>query len=339
MRANECLIDWLRFSIPDSYAIDVAKNILGIPIIEIDLEGKPSPFPTYDSRINFANIEIHASSVHDNVLVNLSGQACRQYEEYMSSVDGWHWHAFIKEVMEQNGKISRIDLALDIFDNSTPNVRKLQDYVKRGQLSSRSQTFKEINSGRVLDGVLTGFTLYIGSTPQILRIYDKKQEIRDNTGEIVNVHQWVRWELEITDKKAMGVAKQIITRRPLNTIIRGILSAHYAFKMQPKGQKDFHNKSRWSNMKWWDKFIEGMPQIPLRVVKEKSTMKKKSGWIDQSVTKSLAMLYQAYKSAFGEDYAKAYISELLQNGAEKLTNVDFAMIEQTVNELTGTEEY
>jgi phage replication initiation protein len=339
MRTNECLIDWLRFSIPPTHDIYVINHILGIPVSIFDLEGRGSPFPTYDCRINVANIEIHTSSTHENVLVNLSGQACRQYEEYMSSVDGWHWHAFIKEVMKHNGKISRIDLALDIFDDSSPNVRKLQDYVKRGQLSSRSQTFKEINSGRVLDGVLTGFTLYIGSNPQILRIYDKKQEIRDNTGEIVNVNQWVRWELEITDKKAMEVANQIITGKPLNIIIRGILSAHYAFKTQPKGTKDFHNKSRWANMKWWDKFIEGMPQIPLRVVKEKSTMKKKRGWIDQSVTKSLAMLYQAYTSAFGENYAKAYIDEILQNGTEKLTNIDIAIIEQTVNELTGTEEY
>ncbi|MCG7317976.1 hypothetical protein [Brevibacillus laterosporus] len=27
---------------------------------------------------------MHTSSKHENVLVNLSGQACRQFEEYMS---------------------------------------------------------------------------------------------------------------------------------------------------------------------------------------------------------------------------------------------------------------
>lgn len=339
MRKNECLIDWLRFSIPDTRAQDVAKNILGISITEFDKEGKRSPFPTYDYRITFANIEIHTSVIHRNVLVNLSGQACRQYEEYMSSIDGWHWHSFITEILIQNGKISRIDLALDIFDKSCPNVKTLQDYVKRGQLCSRSQTFKEINSGRILDGVLTRFTLYIGSAPQILRIYDKKQEVRDKTGELVNVDQWVRWELEITDKKAMEVANQIQNHKPLNIIIRGILSAHYSFKTQPKGKKDFHNKSRWKNMKWWEKFIEGMPEIQLRVIKEKSTLKKKKNWVEQSVTKSLAILYQSYASSFGEDYARIYLSELLQNGIEKLSDSDISMIEQSIIELTGSEEY
>jgi len=85
---NTCLIDWLRFSIPNSDFLSVAEHILGIPITEFDNEGHGSPFPTYDIRHSFANIEIHLSDKHSNVLVNLSGKACRQYEEYMSQSSG-----------------------------------------------------------------------------------------------------------------------------------------------------------------------------------------------------------------------------------------------------------
>lgn len=92
-------------------------------------------------------------------------------------------------------------------------------------------------------------------------------------------------------------------------------------------------------MKWWEKFIEGMPEIQLRVIKEKSTLKKKKNWVEQSVTKSLAILYQSYASSFGEDYARIYLSELLQNGIEKLSDSDISMIEQSIIELTGSEEY
>jgi len=339
MRKNECLIDWLRFSIPSLSDEVVANSILGLSIVKFSQEGKSSPFPTYDKRLIFANIEIHTSSQHKNILVNLSGQDCRQYEEYMSAIDGWHWHEFIKVILGNNGKISRIDLALDIFDDSCPSVKTLQDYVKRGQLSSRSQTFKEINSGRVIDGTLYGFTLYVGALPQLLRIYDKKQEVKDNSGELVNVEKWIRWELELGDKKAMEVAVYISKGTPLNVIIRGILSAHYAFKTQPKGKKDFPNKTRWSNMKWWDNFIKEIPQIPLRVTKEKSTMEKKAHWLDQGVSKSLAMFYQAYTDAYGQDSANAYISELLQHGTDKFSDIDMAMIEQKVHELIGSEEY
>ncbi|WP_346730697.1 replication initiation factor domain-containing protein [Lysinibacillus fusiformis] len=335
---NNCLIDWLRFSIPDSDFTFVAEHILGIPKTEFDVEGKGSPFPSYDIRHCFANIEIHLSDKHPNVLVNLSGKACRQYEEYMSKSTGWHWHSFIKTIISYNGNATRIDLALDIFDETTPHVSKIQDYVKRGQLSSQSQTFKEINSGRVLDGILTGFTLYIGSHPQVLRIYDKKQEVRDNTDEILDIKKWVRWELELGDSKAKEVCKFIAEGKPLNMIIKGILASHYAFKTQPKDKKDFHNKARWNNMKWWDNFIHDIPKISLRITKEKTTLKEKKNWIEKSTTKSRAMIYEVHKQAFGTEYADAYLHEELYLGQSKLTDLDRTLITQRVNELLGEEE-
>lgn len=335
---NECLIDWLRFSVPLSTISHVIENILGLDYSKFT-EAKSSPFPTYEKRLLFAKMEIHSSSQHSNILVNFSGQACRQYEEYMTATDGWHWHELIKVIILERAKVSRIDLALDIFDNSCPDVRKLQDYVKRGQLSSRSQTFKEINSGRILDGVLTGFTIYIGALPQMLRVYDKKQEVKHNTGEMISGEKWVRWELELSDKKAMDVAKQIATAKPLNTIIRGILSAHYAFKTQPKGKKDFANKSRWSNMKWWDKFIENIPKIPLRTEKEKSTMVEKEKWLQDGVSRSLAMQFETYTRAYGEDYANKYLATLITHGHYNISKQDESMIEQRVNELLGSKDY
>ncbi|SEN61773.1 phage replication initiation protein [Paenisporosarcina quisquiliarum] len=339
MRKNECLIDWLRFSISNTDVTFVAEKILGLHITEFANEGKGSPFPTYDSRFCFANIELHISITHSNVLVNLSGTACRQYEEYMSQTSNWHWQAFISRLLEVQANPTRIDIALDIFDDSSPHVKKIQDYVKRGQLSSRSQTFKEINSGRVLDGILTGFTLYIGAHPQMLRIYDKKQEVRDKTGEVLNLNKWVRWELELGDKKALQTCEHIAKGTPLNAVIRGILASHYSFKTQPKGaKKDFHNKARWNNMHWWNDFINGISKIPLRVTKEKPTMKEKKDWIEKSTTKSRAMVYETYKQAYGQNYADAYLRQELEIGKSKFTQLDKSMVEQSVNELLGEKE-
>lgn len=339
MRYNECLIDWLRFSIPEMTCADTIENLLGLDYFSFS-QIKSSPFPTYDKKIIFASIEVHTSSQHKNVLVNLTGQGCRQYEEYMSAVDGWHWHEFIKTIIAQGAKVSRIDLALDIFDDSCPSVRTIQDYIKRGQLSSRSKTFNENNSGRILDGVLTGFTVYIGASPQMLRIYDKKAERKDNFDEIVlDVDNWIRWELQLGAKKAMHVAERIADATPLNVIMRGILGSHYSFKTQQKGKKDFNNKSRWSNMKWWDKFIEDMPKIPLRTMKAKTTMEHKEKWLRNGVSKSLAMQYETLMRAYGEDYANQHLLALLSYGNYKISNLDEAIIEQRVNELLGTEEY
>ena len=73
---------------------------------------------------------------------------------------------------------------MDLFDSSSPPVSTLQKYVKNGQLSSQSRHFWEVNSGQLQKGILTGHTLYIGAQPQLLRVYDKKQEIRDKTGKL-----------------------------------------------------------------------------------------------------------------------------------------------------------
>ncbi|MBO6386489.1 replication initiation factor domain-containing protein [Enterococcus casseliflavus] len=336
---NECLIDYLRFSIPESTVKDIAENVLCISICEFTNEIKSSPYPSYTGCYSFANINIHNSEKHSSVLVDMSGKGCRQYEEYMSSAKGWHWQALIETIICSEGKVTRIDLALDIYDSSSPSVKVLQDYVKRGQLSSKSHKFMEINSGRILDGKLLGYSLYIGSSPQILRIYDKKQERLDNNDEIVLVDKWVRWELEITENKAMQVAYQISSNKPLNTIIKGILSAHYSFKTQQKGKKDFHNKSRLPNMKWWDKFINDVEKIPLKIVREKITLKEKKQWIEKSTVKSISMIYETFKQTYGEQYAEMYLKELILMGNKKITDADRTLIEQRILEILNEENY
>ena len=337
---NHCLIDYLRCSIPNSNFSIVSNDVLGIPILEFASSNlKGSPYPTYDSSISFANITLHSSQTHNNILIDMSGQACRQYEEYMCRSEGWHWYKFIAFILEIDGIFSRLDLALDIFDDSSPSVKVIQDYIKRGQLSTKSHKFVEINSGRILDGKLTGFTIYIGAFPQILRIYDKKQERIDNVGEIFNLEKWVRWELELTGKKAMLVAYKISSGKPLNAIIKGILSAHYSFKTRPKNKSDLHNKNRLPNMRWWEKFVDGMEEIPLKVKKKKMTLKKKKNWIEKNTAKSISMVYETFRSVYGEEYAEIYLKELIESGREKITKLDETLIEQRILELVSEDEY
>ena len=146
---NECIIDYFRWSIPNSKIDYVSNDVLGIPFLEFSKEIKGSPYPTYDFSVEYANIKLHSSENHNSVLIDMAGQGCRQYEEYMSRVDGWHWYKFISFILDKEGKVTRIDLTLDIYDDMSPSVKKLQDYIKRGQLSTKSHKFVEINSGRI----------------------------------------------------------------------------------------------------------------------------------------------------------------------------------------------
>lgn len=91
-------------------------------------------------------------------------------------------------------------------------------------------------------------------------------------------------------------------------------------------------------MRWWEAFIEGIPHIPLRIVKEKITLKRKKQWVEKSTTKSRAMIYEVYKQAFGQDYADAYLREELNIGKSKFSDTDRTLIEQSINELIGEKE-
>ncbi len=115
----------------------------------------------------------------------------------------------------------------------------------------------------------------MGSNPQILRIYDKKQERADNADEEIFVERWIRWELELSDTKAMQAVRLIVNGRPVSVVIKGILSAHYSFKSQKKGKIETHNKDWLPTMKWWVKFIGSVEKMPLRIEREKTTLKKK----------------------------------------------------------------
>ncbi|MFR0814777.1 MAG: hypothetical protein ACLSIL_10070 [Enterococcus casseliflavus] len=43
----------------------------------------------------------------------------------MNKGEGWQWQKFLKTIIELNGKITRIDLALDIFDDLSPSVKTI----------------------------------------------------------------------------------------------------------------------------------------------------------------------------------------------------------------------
>ena len=126
---------------------------------------------------------------------------------------------------------------------------------------------------------------------------------------------------------------------PLNTVIRGILTSHYSFKTKPKGPVNYHNKARWPNMKWWDKFVGGIPKIPLRVVRKKPTFSKKKAWLENATSKSLAMIYEAFLQAYGLEQAEVYLRELLATEKEKFTETDQTFIEQKILELENEDSY
>lgn len=92
-------------------------------------------------------------------------------------------------------------------------------------------------------------------------------------------------------------------------------------------------------MRWWQKFVDGIEAIPLKVKREKLTLKKKKNWVENSTVKSISMLYESFRRVYGEKYAELYLKELIHMGKEKITESDQTLIEQRVLELMSEDEY
>lgn len=61
------------------------------------------------------------------------------------------------------------------------------------------------------------------------------------------------------------------------------------------------------------------------VYHEKSTLNKKRKWIEDSTSKSISMIYEVYRKAYFKEYAKLYISELIEKGIRKITDIDHVL--------------
>lgn len=92
-------------------------------------------------------------------------------------------------------------------------------------------------------------------------------------------------------------------------------------------------------MRWWQKFVDGIEEIPLNVKREKLTLKEKKTWVENSTVKSISMIYESFKRVYGETYADLYIKELVSMGKDKMNDSDETLVEQRVFELMSEDEY
>ena len=124
------------------------------------------------------------------VLVMLSGEGCA------ASKDGWHerLHEFLsKHENPYRAKLTRVDLAHDIYDGKTYNVDKADHDFDTGLFNCGGRNPNHEYRGNWKRPTGKGRTLYIGtrSNGKFCRIYEKGRQLGDKTSE------WVRVEVEM----------------------------------------------------------------------------------------------------------------------------------------------
>ncbi len=150
------------------------------------------------------------------IFVQMTGEGCRQYEEYMNNNVN-NWVALVNRFMQYRGNFTRIDIANGIYDNSL-EVQQIYEYCKKGLCISASKKYEYHETGILVNGQRVGETVNIGakgSDGQQLGIYNKLMVRREQGQSLQNKETWIRSELRLFGKRANEFVKIMATKKRL----------------------------------------------------------------------------------------------------------------------------
>lgn len=253
-------------------------------------------------HVTAAGVKILSDGNADmGVHVIISGQTCQRLSEVQ---------AFVKNVLDEFGKFTRVDLAVDEYTGKLPLVKMIKK-CKKGECSSCLRSWSVIESGLISDGSSTGRTLYLGSRESdvMARAYDKWLQLRSK-GYPKNLlpKSWIRFELEIKGAAAINTAKLIAAGElSLSEITFGLIKRYVNFK-DAKGPR----KDRWKVSEWWADWLGSVSALSVAKSKPVTTIERRMKWFRKQCAPSMVMVMDCHGSE--------YMTELWKAGNLRITD-------------------
>jgi DNA relaxase NicK len=201
-------------------------------------------------------------------------------------------------VLAIDGKMNRVDIALDDFDQ-TIRLAEVDECRRGGLVVSRFRNAKLLDDCHLTDGKVTGTAIYFGgpqSDSQVV-FYDKAAQMRVQG-------PWVRVELRVHRKRAELLAHEVAARGP--GVAAEVLQALLDFKHQGKSAQ----KDRWPSREWWSLFLGTCQRLPLSHGRRVSDLERKRRWLMEQVSPTVAELV--------ETEGHLFLNELLEEGQSRL---------------------
>lgn len=222
------------------------------------------------------------------IFVDLSGQACREYELTFQKT-GFSWQSFFDYLLGYDINVTRLDLALDDTAGYF-TLKQIENKIKTGCVVSKFRTGRNFEEFLLETGDTLGQTIYFGKSDIMIRFYDKLEEREAKNYALKHeIDFWQRTELQIRKDRAMQACKIISQGGNLGEYICGILRNYLSFKIKGTQKQRY----KWDNCKWWEIFLGSAEKIKLTEVHPFPSIIKKKEWIDTQVSSSLATVYEA----------------------------------------------
>lgn len=243
------IVDWLTFS-GHFCTFQEMIEFLGLTDSGLEFEECP-PKWFYKSSMTYNNeITLMLSQKDDYTMCafNISGRGCRDIESFSEfSLD----ELILKVVSKSDFKVSRIDIAMDVIDNSF-SIDKLVKATRKGNFTCRSKFYNIMESS---DDGIKGTSLYYGKQNSncYINIYDKGAERGYKSDEI----SWTRFEVRLRHENAEGFCNKLAEGYDVGYLYVGVLNNYLRFVVNSSDS----NKSRLKTAPYWDKLLSHTEQI------------------------------------------------------------------------------
>ncbi|MDT2010809.1 replication initiation factor domain-containing protein [Carnobacterium divergens] len=317
----EVKFDYFRMRFPTHDFKKIIKEVLLMDFDSFLSEDKA--LYGYVETYCYGSIRVMNSMHNDDrgILIQMSGEGCRNYDDVLETLDQ-DWKIFIKRCLDHKGSATRVDVALDDYEEIMP-IPLMAKKIRSGCYSSKFQTYEILDSGNSTFNDQEGMTIYFGSKRSLIYFcfYQKNYEIAKREKILVeDVDVKNRYEIRMADEKARLFLNSYLNCIDFGSSVCGILAEYVSFY-------DSNDEDASMNLKWL-KLLGKIESLDLKLVPKKPTIDSKVSWLRSQVSRTLKIVQEAGKLK-GVDILDEVISEVeLSENDEKFIDIATGTTEQ-----------
>ncbi|EGO8444088.1 Cro/Cl family transcriptional regulator [Enterococcus faecalis] len=300
----EAKIDFLRIRFKTLDVRTVIEKLLHMDMNWFTYE--PRGFYHYTETFSYSSIRIfrNPENVNMGIMLDLSGEGCRQLEEIFEEDNKRSWTEFFYSLYDDDifgqgvlvdTKITRIDIALDeliVKEQENFDLYVLKEKMAQGLVDTTFKNF-DFSGGFAYENkkmVNKGLSLYFGSrqSPLYFNFYQKDYELaRKESISVEEAREKYeiknRYEIRLSDEKAFLFVEYFLSSgESLDWLVKEIIN-------QSLTVYDIEDDMKVYCKSWYD-VVDKLEGLKLSIQGEKPSIEKTLRWLSNYLAPSLKMI-------------------------------------------------
>lgn len=321
------MVDYIRVTFKTHDVDHIIENILHLN--KDFMTEKPNGFYGYVGTFELDFIKVFYSPPGDNrgILIELSGQGCRQFESFLDCRKKT-WFDFFQDCIQNGGSFTRLDLAID--DKKTYfSIPELLKKAQKGECISRFRKSDFNGSFDLSDGVTGGTTIYFGSkkSEAYLCFYEKNYEQSEKYNiPLEELGDWNRYELRLKSERAQAAIDALMKTKDLTLVAMQIINNYVRFV----DADEEVTREHWKTSLFWSEFIGDVGKLQLYMKPQRDFYQKTRNWLKNSCSPTMKMVLEVDQHLGRNDLSDMIMEAELSDKQEKMMDVFIAEVEDMV---------